>query len=321
MGINLLSRPDSALTIVLKLEKAEQDIEWLLVDETYLEHIDSNVCDSLVQLHSQNSDSINRSTRCERIDIGEVLKGMVDMNKIQIAKGEDTSLLNIIVLENDPPKNFQIVLDSMAGCDEFYRELLEDPDFQEITNMSKEEINLLIRAEGENPDAIVEGIRDFASQIKNGNVSDLNDFKRKQHIGYIQDNASFNAAVNDIISSLEEKQDQYLEELKTLCIEEKVKPTKPPRIIRHNAFRDGKAWYQSYTKGMLKNSTSDEILSLLESLRLKKPNLLPLAVSFLTSELENQKKIGNAINNEKLISLVKKKLSSITNTPVTGLCK
>ncbi len=316
MGIYLLNQPIALPPVLLKYYHVKPYI-MLLMDAIESANVDR--CDLLAETSHLIMSESNKLTGHEIIVVDEALNGMVDMNKTQVAKDEGTSLVNVEILGCSPPNNFQYVLEAMENCDDFYRELLEDKDFQEITNMSKEEVNLLIRAEGENPDAIVAHIRDFACQIDNANVADLTGFKRKQCIKRIKDNATLNEAVSEIIASLEEKQDQYVEALKVLSVEEKIKPIKPPRVIRYNTFRDRKAWYQSYTKEMLKNSSSDELLLLLDSLRLKKPNLLPLAVSFLKNELENEKRIGAVSSNEKLINLVKKKLSNITKYPIIAI--
>ena len=318
MGIYLLNHPVALSPVLLKFCDIEQ---YVVLPVRVIEPKNRTACNSLVELVMSESSKL---TGHEIIVFDEALNGMVDMNKIQVAKDEDTSLVNIEILGNDPPNNFQRILEVMGECDDFYRELLEDPDFQQITNMSKEEVNLLIRADGENPDSIVAHTRDFACQIDSGNVADFNDFKRKQYIESIKDNTSLNEAVSEIISNLEEKQDQYIEELKEFedtCTVENRQLMKSVCFLRPNVFRSRKAWSQSYIEGMFKVSTSDEIVSLLELLKVQKPSLLPLAISFLRSELEHQKRADVSINSERLINVVKKKLSSITRIPVTGLCK
>ncbi len=319
MGIYLLNQPVALSPVLLRFCGMEQRF---VLSVNAVESENGNKCDSLVRTSRLVMSESNKLTGHEIIVVDEALNGMVDMNKIQVTKDEDTSLVNVEILGDDPPNNFQRVLEMMGECDDFYRELLEDPDFQEITNMSKEEVNLLIRADGENPDAIVAHIRDFACQIDSGNVADFNDFKRKQYIESIKDNTSLNEAVSEIISNLEEKQDQYLEELKEfgdVSTGGDRQSMKPVCFVRPNIFRSKKAWSQSYIEGMFKVSISDEVISLLELLKLQKPSLLPLAVSFLRSELEHQKKGGASINSERLINVVKKKLSSITKVSVLSI--
>ena len=177
--------------------------------------------------------------------------------------------------------------------------------------MSKEEVNLLIRADNENPDIIVARARNFAQQLDVENINDINKHRRKQQIVNMQENFSLNEAVNEILASLEEKQEQYIHELKVLCpLDTRIINTQ--RLVRRKVFCERKAWHQAYTESMLKYFKNDELIPLLELLKLKKPSLLPLAVSFLRDEMENQKKITGQLSRENLISSVKKKLSTIS---------